>query len=386
MFIKNMLKNIIRTLVYYLPLKLENTIILESNPDMEDSAYTFFQTLLKYNVNEHYQIYWFVKNKEKFKDVHIHHVYFEDFFGTPCAKDKKRQYHTLMKAKYIFDCNKTIKKKNRKQIRVHLTHGMPIKYVPSYFETVGKFDYITATSMMFGNILTELTKNDKQTILPIGLPRNDDLFHSDKQIQEVFPDKKFEQMILWLPTYRQRENHELSLSQTTPLGIPVLEKVEDLKAVNQRLQEQQVLLILKPHPVQDMSLLKAETLSNFLILDNQEMDEKNVKLYELLSMSDALITDYSSVYIDYLLLNRPIAITTDDIETYQKEIGFVVEDVYEILKGEYIQTPPDMIDFIDHVGNHMDVKKEERQEIMKKAFQYTDGNASKRLLDLLKLI
>jgi len=144
------------------------------------------------------------------------------------------------------------------------------------------------------------------------------------------------------------------------------------------------LLVLKPHPAQDMSLIKAEDLSNFMLLTNRDLDEHRIRLYELLSMSDALITDYSSVYIDYLLTDKPIAITTDDIDQYKEEIGFLFEDVYEILKGEYVKDKTDMISFIQNVANDTDAAKEERRNIAKKLHSHRDGHAAERLYDLIK--
>lgn len=46
-------------------------------------------------------------------------------------------------------------------------------------------------------------------------------------------------------------------------------------------------------------------------------------LYEILPHTDLLITDYSSVYFDYLLLDKPIVFTPTDLGEYSKN-----EDCY----------------------------------------------------------
>ena len=52
--------------------------------------------------------------------------------------------------------------------------------------------------------------------------------------------------------------------------------------------------------------------------------KKGLSVYALLRNADALITDYSSAYFDYMLLNRPIAFTVEDIEEYRKRSGFCI--------------------------------------------------------------
>ena len=54
-------------------------------------------------------------------------------------------------------------------------------------------------------------------------------------------------------------------------------------------------------------------------------------MYVLLRNADALITDYSSAYFDYMLLNRPIAFTVEDIEEYRKKRGFVFDNPFEYM-------------------------------------------------------
>lgn len=52
--------------------------------------------------------------------------------------------------------------------------------------------------------------------------------------------------------------------------------------------------------------------------------------------SDALITDYSSVCVDYLIVDKPIAYTLDDYEVYKQTRGFVFEDPHEYMPGHHL--------------------------------------------------
>ena len=47
-----------------------------------------------------------------------------------------------------------------------------------------------------------------------------------------------------------------------------------------------------------------------------------MEFYETLNAADLLITDYSSVYFDYLLLDRPLIFVPVDLEEYIETRGY----------------------------------------------------------------
>ena len=55
------------------------------------------------------------------------------------------------------------------------------------------------------------------------------------------------------------------------------------------------------------------------------IQKQKMTVYTLLRNADGLITDYSSVYFDYMLLDRPIAFAIDDIKEYGDKRGFIFE-------------------------------------------------------------
>ena len=59
-----------------------------------------------------------------------------------------------------------------------------------------------------------------------------------------------------------------------------------------------------------------------------------IGLYGLLGRSSGLVTDYSSVWVDYLLLDRPLAFLVPDLVTYTRAL--VPADVLEWLPGELV--------------------------------------------------
>ena len=63
------------------------------------------------------------------------------------------------------------------------------------------------------------------------------------------------------------------------------------EALNKALEEAGVLLLLKPHPVQDMGAIAAGSYSSFKLIYDRDLQKAQVQLYEMLADADALLTD-----------------------------------------------------------------------------------------------
>ena len=82
-----------------------------------------------------------------------------------------------------------------------------------------------------------------------------------------------------------------------------------------------------------------------------------------MNRTDALITDYSSVAIDYLLLDKPIGFTLDDFEEYRKTRGFIFEDPKKYMPGHHIYSFSDLCDFLSSVSDGYDPFWEQRASV-----------------------
>ena len=103
----------------------------------------------------------------------------------------------------------------------------------------------------------------------------------------------------------------------------------------------------------------------------------------LIAVSDLLITDYSSIYYDYLLADKPIAVTWDDLEDYRRDPGFAVDlDVF--MKGAVkAYNVEELITFIQDVASGRDTLKAERCEIRDIVNYSTDGKNTERVADYI---
>lgn len=113
------------------------------------------------------------------------------------------------------------------------------------------------------------------------------------------------------------------------------------------------------------------------------MEEKNVNLYQIFSELDALLTDYSSVYFDFLLTKKPIGFTVDDIDSYGDKREFVVDYPYKIMLGEKITNIDGLISFFNDLKEGKNNFYNERKTVNYIANKYKDGNSAKRIIEYL---
>ena len=112
--------------------------------------------------------------------------------------------------------------------------------------------------------------------------------------------------------------------------------------------------------------------------DLENMDEQ---LYPLLGSTDALITDYSSVWLDYEILNKPIFFAMDDYEEYKSSRGLLFEDFINISPYPVIKSYKQFITFLEKYED-IDLNK---RLFIDKYNKYKDNKSCERIIEYLKL-
>lgn len=214
-----------------------------------------------------------------------------------------------------------------KQICVNLWHGMPIKTIGTYMKPntyIPNCDYIIATSKFFAKIMGQAFQVPDSKVLTVGLPRNDVLLNN------TAPDIKNELshglLLVWLPTYRKLNLkgilQEDGITEHNIFNLPDLAP----ESFNKELKKHNITLFVKAHPYSLQPFQTQPELvekSNIKLIDEKWLLSKNLTLYQLLSMADGLVTDISSVLIDFLLLNKPIICCFPDKDEYINTRGFI---------------------------------------------------------------
>lgn len=206
-------------------------------------------------------------------------------------------------------------------------------------------------------------------VLPLGHPRMDRFFdpawreRAREATLTAIPNARGRRMILFAPTWRRQGTarvYDLSV-----LDYPRLyELCTELNAV----------FVIRLHPtVVHPVVIPAEFSDRIVNGTTSVMDAP-----DQLCATDLLITDYSSIILEYSLLGRPMLFFAPDLEAYRAD-----RDVYmpyeDFVPGRIVQTFDDMLAAI----RHGDFQLEKAAPFAASQFTYQDGGATDRVVDLI---
>ena len=219
-----------------------------------------------------------------------------------------------------------------------------------------------------------------------GIPKQDYVYHPvSEETWKKFGVPSGKKCIFWLPTLRSTGQGNIIDNDTlhSDTGLPLAKTMEELEKLNDLLKEEDIVLVIKIHPEQeDIPATKAK-LSNIKCITNEELSKNRLHINQILGYADALISDYSSVAMDYTLLDRPIAFALDDIEDYGDDRGFVFTPVREWMPGNKMYEYTDLLSFVRDIASGKDEFAEKRREICHKMNEFQDDKASERILGFL---
>ena len=376
-----MIKSMIRVIFKWVPKR--NIIIFESAPDYADNTRAVFDEMIRRGMNQKYRLYWKLRYKEaeKLPVFGMKNVYTLTGRGLGIIRSK----WTRLFAKMFISCNDFQPRFSDDQYSIFLCHGGALKDCNNDYNAPERINKILCFSEYLAPYDAKNLGAPVEKMLPLGYPRNDMLFGAKLDLHRLFPDADFQKCIYWMPTYRQHRNGS-ERGRHSDISMPILYTTEIAQRINDFAAETGVLLIVKPHPAQDVSKINALRLSNLRFIDNDFLDRQGMINYQLLASVDALITDYSSVYYDYLLTDKPIGLCWDDFDSYSEKEGFIL-DPHEIMAGgEKIYTPEELCGFIRRVADGTDILREERTKLKKQIHLYDDGQSTKRVVDYLEEI
>lgn len=372
-------------LSFLIPIK-KGKIMFESYPDYSDNARAFSDYLLEFT---NYKIIWSVRDVKKYKNTD--RIRFVEKDGGHSVLGKLKFIYDSVSSQFLFSTHGSFYYANRRNKYVVLWHGMPLKKIARlqdnhYHSYLDNASYILTTSKYYIPIFQQCFGKQREEILPLGIPRNDFLFHENKSL-EVLGIKKHtgEKMIVYLPTFRTANGDARSDSKENVFdSVLDITTRESRAKLNVFLKKLSVIMVVKPHP-SDVVVLDEHRLSNLVIIPHGVFADKDVQLNHLLHYADALLTDYSGVFIDYLNLDRPIGFVLTDIAAYNKNRGFLFDNPLDYLPGMQIFTKYDFEKFCDDVSKGYDGFKAVREKLRSIYNDYSDDNNCKRLANYLCL-
>lgn len=369
-----MIKQIVKKIFDKLPLK--KMIIFESVPNLSDNTKAVFDEMISRGVNKKYKLVWLVDNTFK-KPQTIKNVSY--LYHKKGVFQKIRAKFLHRRAKCLISCNDFLESVTKGQVSFYLTHGMPMKSVRNYCPIPNGHDYCLITGEGLLDVTSYEFKLPKEKLIPLGFPRNDELIKTvgnNKGVLHTDCDK----VIVWYPTFRQHKNGVVKAGTN---AMPIIYDEDSAIKLNAHANEKGVLIVLKPHFAQDMDNIKKLDLTNIKFIDDSFFVENKISSYEFVAKCDALISDYSSIYFDYLLCDKPIGLVWEDIEEYKEQPG-LIQGYESFTKGAHkIYDLEQMKSFIDLVASGEDFLQKERQEICKKVHYSADATNSQRVVDFI---
>ena len=224
----------------------------------------------------------------------------------------------------------------------------------SVFYTSTSEFFIPYNRMLYG-------KNADIRIL--GMPRNDGLFDDCRMKNEHWLSNLNDKLIVtYMPTHR-------AFGQGGASPIPFM---HDSNKLNW-LRENNIVLIVKQHPNTPIK----ETIVTDVIVDVSKMGlDPQVVLYH----SDILITDYSSVWIDYIMLRRPIILYLDN--KYEKEDLGVLYDIKKEAPGHICFDEEELYHLIKKIVENYEQMSPSDSQI-RKYHKFVDGNSCERYFEAI---
>ncbi len=361
---------------------LKEIIMIESHNDFDCNGGAFYEYLINEGYNKNYKIVWLLKHPEKAPRQKPLNVDFVPLFKPSIKKD-----YYICRAKYFTSDNETILNKREGQVVFYLTHGAGgLKNVIGKINIPDSVDYILIQSEKYAPIQARQYSLEypSDRLVYLGYPAHDVMLNADQKEIKKITKKEYSRIILWMPTFRKGGGEDRNDSRAEQsMGIPLIENEEQFEELNAFLHLNDVLLIVKIHPMQDLESLKIRTKSNIIVLTGDDVKKLDVDNYRLLPCVDAMISDYSGIAYEFLQLNKPIAYVFADAVDYK--LGFVVDDVDQLIAGEKIYSIDDMEKFILDVIEGNDPYRERRKAIRDYIYKYNDNNNCKRLADFMGL-
>lgn len=289
------------------------------------------------------------------------------------------------KASYFFTSEGCVfPYKVKKQKGVFLGYFIPFKNDYEVLMHEGKFynqtyDYCITTSLIASQIIAHTYSIPLYKFSALGFSRNDELLSAGKNEelekfirQSVnYPVKK---IFLYTPTHRDYEQN-IHTSTRAVLGFDV-----DNQKLSALLRKNHALIICKVHSKQNTEALRKELPEGIAL----HIPNLHYGLCELMQYSDCLITDYTSAYFDYLLLDRPVLFNFYDFDKYKECRGFSFDPLDCIIAGETFTDEPSFYEKLQMFFEGREDKwKQQRKWVKGLVHKYTDTQSSQRIYDLV---
>lgn len=210
-----------------------------------------------------------------------------------------------------------------------------------------------------------------------GYPRNDVIVNPDKYkfsylnsdtttINKIIEMRKNGlRSVLYAPTLRDTGGEGIS------------DGILDLENLNQFALKNDLVFVFKLHPLPQYQTI-SDHFERIIWYDNVK------DVYPFLPYVDAMISDYSSIYLDYILLNRPILFLLYDREKYETKDRELHSFFDDFIVGPVAVNQNQLEENLLNTFKSNDQFKQKREEIIKKSYRYIDDKGAERVYEFIQ--
>ena len=223
-----------------------------------------------------------------------------------------------------------------------------------------KLSYVVCSSEGVRKIYAEAFGVDERKVLPLGAPRVDYLKNEKNQkdalreIHEKYPETRNKKILLYAPTFRDEEEMDKEILKNF-----------NLSEIKKNLGDEYEIFI-RLHPqihISDRDSLGATDVTDF------------PDVRKLILASDVLITDYSSICMDFAFLNKKTVFFAYDLKWYTERRDFYF-DYESFVPGIVAKNTADLISAVKS-----DFQKERNEKFKSFNFSFDDNRSAKRVVD-----
>lgn len=375
---------------YYSKPILEKTVVYDSFSGLGilDSPRTIFKRLLEREEFSDYTHVWAIKDSEMVKSNLDE---FRDLKNVIFVKRNSEEYiKYLTTAKYLISNSSVPQYYSRRPEQVYLNtwHGVPTKVMG--YERPGQrvnatknvvHNFINATHLITANHFTG-ERMYKQAymldgiyegrMLDMPLPRTDAIRNTDREyvfskLKEagIVTDKK---IIVYAPTWKGKLYNSLEYDLTELKGA--------VKTLKENINTGEYEVLLRVHYFLYRAISVDEEMKKMCI-------PFTIDTNELLSVVDILISDYSSIFFDFLSTRRPILFYVPDIENYSENRGLYIP--MEEMPGPVSTTLEGIADKINRIEQVKADYADKYNTMYQWCCSKEDGKAADRVIDAVFL-
>lgn len=112
-------------------------------------------------------------------------------------------------------------------------------------------------------------------------------------------------------------------------------------------------------------------------------EDCRINIQEILTFTDILISDYSSVMLDFVMLNRPMICWAYDYEFYRDIDSGLYYDIEDYAPGYITVTYEDTCTKLEEILSGIDLHTEKRKYVREKFMTYEKGNACEQTYNIV---